>query len=150
LQRGHDMNVFSLKGKVALITGGGRGIGATIARVFSEAGADVAVMARSAEQVNAVASGIRNAGGHATAIPADLFEVDQLPGVVDKTVAEFGGLDILVNNAGAGGAPQFVDTRLEHLQKAFHLMVGAPFELARLALPHMLKRPGASIINMTS
>jgi 7-alpha-hydroxysteroid dehydrogenase len=100
--------------------------------------------------VNEVAAEVRKAGGRALAIPADLFEVDQLPGVIEKTVAEFGGLDILVNNAGAGGSPLFVDTRLEHLQKAFHLMVGAPFELARLALPHLLKSPGASIINMTS
>jgi 7-alpha-hydroxysteroid dehydrogenase len=144
------MNVFSLKGKVALITGGGRGIGATIARVFSETGADVAVTARTAAEVEAVASEIRAAGGRAIAIPADLFDVDQLPGIIEKTVGEFGGLDILVNNAGAGGSPLFVDTRIADLQKSFHLMVSVPFELTRLGLPHMLKRPGASVINMTS
>ena len=146
----HGLDVFSLQGKVALVTGGGRGIGATIARVFSEAGAAVAVTARTADEVDAVASEITEAGGRAIAIPADLFDVNQLPGIIEQTVGAFGGLDILVNNAGAGGSPLFVDTRIEHLQHAFHLMVAVPFELARLALPSMLERPGASIINMTS
>ena len=144
------LNAFSLDGKVALITGGGRGIGATIARVFSDAGAAVAVTARTASEVEAVASEIEGAGGRAIAIPADLFAVDQLPRIIDRTVAAFGGIDVLVNNAGAGGSPPFVDTRIEDLERSFHLMVAVPFELARLALPSMLERPGASIINMTS
>jgi 7-alpha-hydroxysteroid dehydrogenase len=144
------MSVFSLEGKVALITGGGRGIGAAIARVFAQQGARVAITARTPAEVEAVAAEVREAGGRALAIAADLFDVAQLPGVIEKTIAEFGGIDILVNNAGAGGSPLFVDTRIEHMQKAFHLMVLAPFELARLALPSMLQRPGASIINMAS
>jgi len=143
-------DVFSLKGKVALITGGGRGIGAAIAKVYAQAGAAVAITARTAADVEGVAEEIRQAGGRAIGIAADLFDVAQLQGVVDKTIAEFGGIDILVNNAGAGGSPKFVDTRIEHMQRAYHLMVLVPFELARLALPSMLERPGASIINMTS
>jgi 7-alpha-hydroxysteroid dehydrogenase len=144
------VNVFSLEGKIALITGGGRGIGATIARVFSAAGAHVAVTARTASEVEGIAAEIRDAGGHAASIPADLFDVEQLSRIIDQTEEAFGGIDILVNNAGAGGSPLFVDTRIEHLQRSFHLMVAVPFELARLALPSMLGRPGASIINMTS
>jgi len=144
------VSVFSLEGKVALITGGGKGIGATIARVFAEHGAKVAVAARTAAEVEAVAAEIRDAGGEAIGIAADLSEVEQLPTIVEKTIAEFGGIDILVNNAGAGGSPLFVDTRIEHMLRSYHLMVLAPFELARLALPSMLARPGASIINMTS
>jgi 7-alpha-hydroxysteroid dehydrogenase len=143
-------DVFTLEGKVALITGGGRGIGATIARVFSEAGAAVAVTARTGSEVEEVAAEIRDAGGRAIGIATDLFDAEQLPGAIDRTVEAFGGIDVLVNNAGAGGSPLFVDTRIEHLQKAFQLMVAAPFELARLALPHMIQRPNASIINMTS
>lgn len=144
------MNPFSLEGKVALITGGGRGIGATIARVFSESGAAVAITARTGTEVEAVATEIQAAGGRAIAVPANLFDVDHLPGVIQRTVDAFGGLDVVVNNAGAGGSPPFVDTRIEHLEHAFHLMVAAPFELVRLALPHLLERPGASVINMTS
>lgn len=144
------MNPFSLEGKVALVTGGGRGIGATIARVFADFGASVAVTARTGSEVDEVASQINAAGGHAVAITADLFDVDQLAPIVEHTVREFGGIDVLVNNAGAGGSPLFVDTRIADLQRAFHLMVAVPFELARLALPHMLERSGASVINMTS
>jgi len=144
------MNAFSLEGKVAIITGGGRGIGAGIARVFAEAGAAVALTARTVEQVEEVAAEIRAAGGRALPIAADLYDNSQLAAVIDKTVAEFGGIDVLVNNAGAGGSPLFMDTRVEHMQAALQLMVVAPFELARLAAPSMLTRPGASIINMTS
>jgi 7-alpha-hydroxysteroid dehydrogenase len=144
------MSAFSLQGKVAIITGGGRGIGAGIARVFSEAGAAVALTARTLSQVEQVAAEIRAGGGRALPIQADLYDNAQLPHVIDQTVAEFGGIDVLVNNAGAGGSPPFMDTRVEHMQQAYQLMVVAPFELARLAAPSMLQRPGASIINMTS
>jgi 7-alpha-hydroxysteroid dehydrogenase len=144
------MNAFSLEGKVALITGGGRGIGATIARVYAEYGAKVVITARTATEVEAVAAEIRAAGGEAIGIAADLFDVSQLAGIVDTTIATFGGIDILVNNAGAGGSPPFLDTRIETMQRSYHLMVLVPFELARLAAPSMLTRPGASIINMTS
>ena len=144
------MNPFTLDGKVALITGGGRGIGATIARVFSEAGAAVALTARTTEQVEEVAGKVRAAGGQAIAVAADLYDPDTLPAVIERTVDALGGIDVLVNNAGAGGSPPFVDTRVEHLQRSFMLMVASPFELTRLALPSMLERPGASVINMTS
>jgi 7-alpha-hydroxysteroid dehydrogenase len=144
------VNAFSLDGKVALVTGGGRGIGATIARVMAEAGAAVAVTARTASEVEAIAKQIRSDGGESVAVVADLSDATQLPGVVDRTVSEFGGLDVLVNNAGGGTSPPFVDTRIEHLEAAFHMNVAVPFELARLALPHLLARPGASILNMSS
>ena len=144
------MNPFTLEGKVALVTGGGRGIGATIARVFAEAGAAVAVTARTAAEVDGVADQIRSTGGTAVPIAADLFDVEQLPGIVERTVDELGGVDVVVNNAGAGGSPSFVDTRISHLEHSFHLMVSVPFELTRLALPSMLERPGASVVNMTS
>jgi 7-alpha-hydroxysteroid dehydrogenase len=144
------MSPFSLEGKVALITGGGRGIGAVIARVFAQSGAAVAVTARTAADVEGLAAEIESAGGRAVPIPADLVDFEQLPAVIDRTVDTLGGIDIIVNNAGGGGSPAFLDTRVEHLQHAFHLMVAAPFELVRLALPHLLERPGASVINMSS
>lgn len=144
------MSGFSLAGKVALVTGSGRGIGAGIARKFAEAGAAVAVTARTSDEIEAVAADIRSAGGQAIAIRADIGDPAQLPGLIERTVAELGGLDILVNNAGGGTSPAFVDTPYQLLESQFHLIVAMPFELARLALPHLLERPGACIINTLS
>jgi 7-alpha-hydroxysteroid dehydrogenase len=143
-------NVFSLEGKVALITGSGRGIGAEMARKFVEAGAAVAITARTKADVDSVVAEIRAAGGRAVGIPADLSQIDQLPSVIDKIVSELGGLDIIVNNAGGERSPAFVDTRPEHLESMLRLGVVVPFELTRLALPHLLKRPGACVINILS
>ena len=144
------MEKFSLEGRVALITGAGRGIGEGIARLFSKAGATVALVARTLDQVEAVAADLRAAGGRAIAIGADVTDLAQLPRLVETTAAEFGGLDILVNNAGGEISPTFLETRPEHLQAAFHFNAVVPFELSRLAVPHLLERPGASIINMCS
>jgi 7-alpha-hydroxysteroid dehydrogenase len=144
------MDQFSLAGKVALITGAGRGIGAGIARGFAQAGAAVAVVARTQSDVDAVAKEIDTAGGRALALTADVKDLDSLPGVVERTVEELGGLDILVNNAGGEISPPFLDTRVEHIQEALHFNVVVPFELSRHAVPHLLERPGASILNISS
>jgi 7-alpha-hydroxysteroid dehydrogenase len=139
-----------LEGKVALITGSGRGIGAGIARMFVEAGAAVALTARTASEIDAMAAEIRAVGGRAVPIPCDLNDIDALPRLIEGCVAELGGLDVLVNNAGGATSPAFVDTRVADIEKHFHLIVSVSFELARLALPHLLARPGASIINILS
>jgi 7-alpha-hydroxysteroid dehydrogenase len=141
---------LSLEGKVALVTGSGRGIGAGIARKFAEAGASIAVSGRTSDEIEAVAAEIRKAGGKAVAIRCDISDPEQLPGLVARTVAELGGLDIIVNNAGGAMSPAFVDTTYQLLESHFRLIVSMPFELARLALPHMLERPGANIINILS
>lgn len=142
--------IFSLKGKVALVTGSGRGIGAGIARAFARAGASVAITGRTASEVEATAAAIRDAGGLAVGFPVDIGDAAQLPGLIEAIAAEFGGLDILVNNAGGGMSSSFVDTTIEELEGHFHLLVSISFELARLALPLLLSRPGSSIINILS
>jgi 7-alpha-hydroxysteroid dehydrogenase len=144
------LDAFSLEGRVALITGAGRGIGEAIARAFAGAGSAVALVARTQNSIEAFASDIRAAGGQATALSADVTDLARLPSLIKTTVAEFGGLDILVNNAGGEVTPAFGDTRVEHLEAAFHFNVSVPFELSRLAVPYLLERPGASIINMSS
>lgn len=141
---------LSLEGKVALITGSGRGIGAGIARKFAEAGAAIAVTGRTNAEIDAVAAEIRTAGGRALAIQVDLSDPGQLPGLVEKTVSEFGGLDIIVHNAGGAMSPSFVDTTYQILEEHFRLIVSMPFELTRLALPHLLARPGANVITILS
>jgi 7-alpha-hydroxysteroid dehydrogenase len=143
------MDHFTLAGRVALVTGSSRGIGAAIALAFVEAGASVALVARTTADIKARADEL---GGrpNAIALTADVTDVDQLPPLVDQTVRELGGLDILVNNAGGEVSPPFLETRVRHLEDAFHFNVAVPFELSRLAAPHLLQRPGASIINIGS
>jgi NAD(P)-dependent dehydrogenase (short-subunit alcohol dehydrogenase family) len=146
-----ESNPFSLEGKVALITGGGRGIGAGIAKSLAQAGAAVALVSRTKEQVDAVAAEITSAGGRALALPADLNDVSALDGLFERTVEEFGGLDILVNNAGGGNMWRpILDETGEDIDKEFHFHVTVPFELVHRAVPYLLERPGASIINVVS
>jgi 7-alpha-hydroxysteroid dehydrogenase len=139
---------FSLQGKVAIVTGSGRGIGAGIAKKFAEAGAAVVVTGRTVSQIEGVAAEITDSGGRAIPFAIDFNQTDQFESLVDKAVGEFGGLDILVNSAGGSRSPAFLDTRIEDLTREFHLITVAAFELSRVAVPHMLKRPGASIINI--
>jgi 7-alpha-hydroxysteroid dehydrogenase len=144
-------NPFSLDGKVALVTGGGRGIGAGIAKALAEAGAAVALVSRTQEQLDATAAEITGAGGRALAISADLNDLSTLDEVLDRTVAEFGGLDVVVNNAGGGNMWRpILDETGEGIDKEFHFHVTVPFELVHRAVPHLLERPGSSIINIVS
>jgi 7-alpha-hydroxysteroid dehydrogenase len=145
------MDDFSLAGRVAIVTGSGRGIGAEIARILARAGAAVVVTARSQDEVEAVAAEIEAAGGTAIAHATYVRELDNLPGLVERTVEELGGVDIVVNNAGGGFEWQpFLDTQVEQLEDAFHFTVASPFRLCQLAVPHMLERPGASIVNIVT
>jgi 7-alpha-hydroxysteroid dehydrogenase len=107
-------------------------------------------VARTKSEIEAMAAEINEAGGKAVAVQADVMEFAKLPAVVAQTVSALGGIDILVNNAGGGFSKPFTDIRVEDLEALFRLEVCAPFELSRLALPHLLERPGASIINTVS
>ena len=142
---------FALNDRVAIVTGGGRGIGAEIARTLARSGAAVAVAARTAAEIESVAREIEQSGGRALAYRADVSDLDGLPGLIERTVDELGGIDIVVNNAGGGYEWQpFLDTAVEQLEQAFHFTVASPFRLCQLAVPHMLKRSGASIVNIVS
>ena len=100
---------FDLTGRVALVTGAGRGIGRSIALGLAAAGADVAVSARSANQLDEVCDEVRTLGRRAMALPADLADLDALAGVFGAVAAEFGQLDILFNNAGTGFRKPLLD-----------------------------------------
>jgi 7-alpha-hydroxysteroid dehydrogenase len=142
---------FRLDGKSALITGAGKGIGRGIALAFAKAGADVALVARTKDDLDAVAEQVRAEGRNAVPIPADVTNIDGLKDVVDQSVRSLGGLDILVNNA--GGVEQlgvYTDMTVAILEAALRFNVSVPFELGRLALPHMLERGGGAIVNIGS
>ncbi|HWS93607.1 MAG TPA: SDR family NAD(P)-dependent oxidoreductase, partial [Mycobacterium sp.] len=142
---------FRLDGKVALVTGAGKGIGKGIAVAFAKAGADVALVARTKDDLEAVANEVRAMGRNAAVISADVTEIEGLEDVVDQSVRSLGGLDILVNNA--GGVEQlgtYAGMTVAILESAFRFNVSAPFELGRHALPHMLARGGGAIVNIGS
>lgn len=141
---------FRLTDRVAIVTGAGKGIGEAIAVAFAEAGADVAVLARTKDDLENVAEQIRARGRRALVLPADMNDLAALPGLIDQVVTEFGGLDILVNNHGGSQSFPFLDTRVENLESSFHFNVSATFEMVRLSVPHLLARGGGSVINISS
>jgi 7-alpha-hydroxysteroid dehydrogenase len=141
---------FLLTDRVALVTGAGKGIGAGIALMLAEAGADVALVARTPRDLESVADGVRALGRRALVFPADLNDLTRLPALLQAVERELGGLDIVVNNAGGSASFPFLDTRVEHLESSFHFNVSVTFELSRLAVPLLLQREGASIVNISS
>ncbi|MEE8475916.1 MAG: glucose 1-dehydrogenase [Myxococcota bacterium] len=141
---------FRLDGKVAIVTGAGRGIGEGAALAFAELGANVVCAARTPEQIEAVAEKVRERGGRALAVPCDVMETAQLDEVVAQTLKEFDRIDILVNNAGGTPPRPALDTSEEMFDAAFHFNVTTAFALSRRAIPHMLKAGGGSIVNISS
>jgi len=144
------LELFRLNDKVAMVTGAGKGIGREIALAYADAGADVALLARTVTDLEEVAGQVESRGRRALIVPTDVMDLDALPPAVERTVAELGGIDILVNNAGGAVPAPFMDTRAEHMEWAFHFNVSAPIELTRLCVPHMVARGGGAVLNIGS
>jgi len=143
------LDAFSLEGKVAVITGGGRGIGAACARTLAAAGADIAITARTPEQLEQVAAEVRALGRRAFVFAADVNELDQLDAFAAAAAAELGGIDIVINNAGGSMPRPFLDTSPGFLERSFHFNVTTAFALTKAATPHLLERQG-SVVNISS
>lgn len=127
-----------LTGKVALVTGGSRGIGAAIARKLAADGADVAITYQSAEvQAKAVAAEIESLGRRAVAIRADSADAGEVVAAVNQTASELGRLDILVNNAGIFPAKPFEEFTVEEVDRALNIHARAAFVGAQAAVAHM-------------
>src|ERR1700726_296639 len=138
-----------LEGKIALITGGSRGIGAAIAKRLAADGANVAITySKGAEAAAAVVKEIERAGRKAIAIQADATDADAVNAAVEKTVTTFGRLDVLVNNAGTAIPKRFEETTLEELDRLIDINVRGTFVATQAALKHM--QSGGRIIMIGS
>jgi 7-alpha-hydroxysteroid dehydrogenase len=141
---------FKLDGKVAIVTGAGRGIGRACAEALAEVGADVACAARTAEQIADTAATVRRHGRRAIAVECDVTDRAQLERLVAETVRELGGIDIVVNNAGGWPPKGWQRTNEKFLEGAFRFNVTQAFLLSRMAIPHMRERGAGAIVNVSS
>lgn len=141
-----------LTGKVALVTGGSRGLGREMVRAFATAGADVVVSSRNLDSCELLAAEVRETTGRkALAVACHAGDWDALANLADASFGEFGRVDILVNNAGLSPAYPSLDSVDRDLwDKIFAVNVGGPFRLTTLVAPRMVDAGGGSIINVSS
>jgi dehydrogenase/reductase SDR family protein 4 len=141
---------ISLKGKVALVTGGGRGIGKAIARRFAEAGADVVIASRKLENLQAAASELAGLPGRVFPIACHVGRLDQIENLIRETESQLGQVDILVNNSATNiGQGPSLDITDEMLDKIVEINIKAAIRLVRLTVPKMIERGSGSIINIS-
>ncbi len=135
---------------MAVVTGGGSGIGAAVARRFAERGVAVALVGRTREKLDAVASAIRVAGGAAHVVAADLADPDAPAAVVDAALAEFGRLDVIANNAGTASLTPLEQVTVEQFDRELAVNVRAALFLVQAALPALRRSGSASVVNVSS
>lgn len=144
-------SIFSLEGKVALITGASKGIGFSIAEFFAAAGAKVVISSRKQEALDEMAGQLKEKGYEAAGIACNVGKMDELQNLVDRTIEKYGQIDILVNNAATN--PVFgpvQDTGLDAFDKIMDVNLKAPFQLMKLCFPYFKASTGASVINISS
>lgn len=142
--------LFRLDGRVAIITGGTRGIGRAIAEGYAHAGAKVVVASRKQDACDETVAAIEAAGGEALGVPTHMGELDQLERLVSAAVDRFGGVDVLVNNAANALALPFGQITPEAWEKSLGTNLRGPVFLMQYALPHLQASEHASIINVAS
>lgn len=142
---------MELQGKTAIVTGGGRGIGEGISHVLAREGANVVVMGRHAREIDSVSRAIRECGGRALPVVADVTNWDSLEAMARTAVEHFGGVDILVNNAGIEGPPRLLaDLPVEQWDQVLGVNLKGVFLCCKAVLPAMSARGGGRIINIGS
>jgi NAD(P)-dependent dehydrogenase (short-subunit alcohol dehydrogenase family) len=142
---------FSLDGKVALISGASKGIGAAMARALAEAGASVVLSSRKQEAVDALAVSFREDGLDATGIAANIGRLDDIHALVERTLDVYGGIDIVINNAAVNPVyGPLQDTDANAFDKIIDVNLKGPFELCKKVYPVMQQRGGGSIIHISS
>ena len=141
---------FNLKGKVAIVTGGGRGIGKAISLGLAGAGTSVVVCSRTQKEIDEVADEIRQRGGKALAVLTDLTVNEQIENMVNRTIQEFGKIDVLVNNAARSFMRSLLDLREDGWDKVFNTNVKAVWLLSRAVARRMIEQKSGRIINITT
>ena len=139
-----------LVGKVALVTGAGRGIGKAISFLLAESGCRLVLASRSRDQLEEVQSIIRGKNGEAHAMSTDLTRDDEITRLVDSAREKCGGVDILINNAGWGKRAPVVRAKIEDWDQTLRVNLRAPMLLAHLLVPHMISKGEGAVINIGS
>ncbi len=145
-----SQNPFRLDGRVAIITGASKGIGASIAQIFAANGAKVVVSSRKQAAVDEVVAEIQAAGGEALAVAAHVGDTQALENLVKLSVEHYGRIDILVNNAATNPVFGPLEDSVDAMDKIMQINVKAPLELAKFALPYLKAQSNSSIINISS
>lgn len=146
----HIQELFNLSGKVAIVTGGGRGLGEQIAVGLAEAGADVVVCSRKQAACDEVAEQIRSLGRKSLSIACDVTVPEDVQRVVDETISTFGKIDILVNNSGISWGAPVEEYPLEKFNQVLNVNVTGAFLMSQAAGRHMLEQKYGKIINIAS
>lgn len=142
--------LFSLEDKVAIVTGGSKGLGLMTAEGFAEAGAKLVLCSRKLEQCEEAAARIRALGAQCRAVQCDVSRPEEVQRMVAFTVSEFGTVDILVNNAGMAWGDELEDMPLERWDQLYDINVRGTFLCTREAGRHMIARKAGKIINVSS
>jgi len=143
-------DMLSLKGKVAVVTGGSSGLGVTFAHALAEEGADIVLAARRLDKMNEVGDDLSRLGVKVRSIQCDVSNQDQVQSLVDGTLKTFGRLDILVNNAGVAAMSPATEISLEDWNRVVSVNLTGTFLCARTAARQMMKRGGGKIVNIAS
>ena len=142
---------MKLAGTVAIVTGGGRGIGRATAEAFAGEGASVAVCARSTSEIEETAGAIRSSGGKALAVAADVSREADVADMVRRVLETFGRIDVLVNNAGTNlPYREVVDLTLDEWRRVLDVNLTGPFLCSRAVLPAMIEQGSGKIVNISS
>jgi len=142
---------FDLEGRIAIVTGSGRGLGKAMSLALAKAGCDIVVTARTVDQIEQTAEEIRAVGRKALVVPMDVTVKSQVEAMIDQTIATFGKIDILINNAGGGGgAPNFFDITEEEWRMVMDTNLTGTFFGSQAAGKHMVARKQGKIINLSS
>ncbi|HET9731135.1 MAG TPA: SDR family oxidoreductase [Acidimicrobiales bacterium] len=144
-------DLFRMEGKVAVVTGASRGIGAATALALAEAGCDLVIAARTADTLAAHAEAISSATGRRVeTVAADLSDLDSLAGLAERARAVYGRVDVVVNNVGGTMPRPLLDTSPRYLESAFHWNVSTAFALTKACVPLMLEHGGGAVVNISS